>query len=220
MLGVHLKARAKAEPAADIAKRAEQVFTIATDGFNFESFRDMTFAMFAFYSTLHLESVLKDQGITYLNPQNPANIIKADLLDRFLTLQAVEFENAPAVLAEGASDDRLLSDFTVFRQKPFWRFKDGAYVCVDPAFVMEKLAEGTYWWVLDGLGPEDHQESKERRGQFSALWGYIFEDYVDGQLRYAHTGREDALRLHPYYVKPNEEAFDDVVIDGSDIVVI
>jgi len=220
MLGVHLKARAKAEPAVDIAKRAEQVFTIATDGFNFESFRDMTFAMFAFYSTLDLESVLKDQGITYLNPQNPKNIIKADILDRFLSLQAVEFEKTPAVLAEGASDDRLLSDFTVFRQKPFWRFKDGAYVCVDPAFLMEKLAEGTYWWVLDGLGPEDHQESKERRGQFSALWGYIFEDYVDEQLRYAHTGREDALRLHPYYVKPNEEAFDDVVIDGSDIVVI
>jgi hypothetical protein len=74
--------------------------------------------------------------------------------------------------------------------------------------------------VLDGLGPEDHQESKQRRGQFSALWGYIFEDYVDEQLRYAHIGREDTLRLHPYYVKPNEEAFDDVVIDGPDIVVI
>ena len=41
------------------------------------------------------------------------------------------------------------------------------------------------------VGPEDHQESKERRGQFSALWGYIFEDYVDEQLRYAHTGREE-----------------------------
>jgi len=220
MLGVHLKARMKAEPAADVAKRAEQVFTIATDGFNFESFRDMTFAMFAFYSTLDVESVLKDQGITYLDPQNPRNIIKADILDRFLALQAVEFEKAPAFLAEGASDDRLLSDFTVFRQKPFWKFRDGAYVCVDPAFLMDKLAEGTYWWVMDGLGPEDHQESKERRGQFSALWGYIFEDYVDEQLRYAHTGREDVLRLHPYYVKPNEEAFDDAVIGGSDIVVI
>jgi hypothetical protein len=85
---------------------------------------------------------------------------------------------------------------------------------------MDKLAEGTYWWVMDGLGPEHHQESKERRRQFSALWGYIFEDYIDEQLRYAHTRREDALHLHPHYVKPNEEAFDDVVIDGSDIVVI
>jgi hypothetical protein len=220
MLGVHLKARAKAEPAAEIAKRAEQVFTFATGGFNFESFRDMTFAMFAYYSTLDLESVLKNQGITYLNPQNPKNVIKAGILDPFLALQAVEFEQVPAFLAEGASDDRLLSDFTAFRQKPFWKFKDGAYLCVDPAFVMDKLAEGTYWWVMNGLGPEDHQESRERRGQFSALWGYIFEDYVDEQLRYAHTGREDALRLHPYYVTPNEEAFDDIVIDGSDIVVI
>lgn len=220
MLNVHLKARAKEGPAADIAKRAEQVFTIATDGFNFQSFRDMTFAMFAFYSTLDLEGVLKDQGITYLQPKNPKNIVKAEVLDRFLALLAVDFEKAPALLAEGASDDRLLSDFTVFRQKPFWKFKDGAYVCVDPAFLMEKLAEGTYWWVLDGLGPEDHQESKERRGQFSALWGYIFEDYVDEQLLYAHNGREDSLRVHPYYVKPNEEAFDDVVIEGSDLVVI
>jgi len=220
MLSVHLNTRAKEGPAAGIAKRAEQVFTIATNGFNFESFRDMTFAMFAFYSTLDLESVLKDQGITYLQPHNPKNIVKAEILDRFLALQAVEFEKAAAVLAEGASDDRLLSDFTIFRQKPFLRFKDGAYVCVDPAFVMEKLAEGTYWWVMEGLGPEDHEESKERRNQFSALWGYVFEDYVDEQLRYAHSGREDSLRLHPYYVKPNEEAFDDVVIDGSDLVVI
>ena len=220
MLSVHLNARAKEGPAADIAKRAEQVFAIATDGFDFQSFRDMTFAMFAFYSTLDLESVLKAQGITYLQPQNPKNIVKAEILDRFLALQAVEFEKAPTVLAEGASDDRLLSDFTVFRRKPFWKFKDGAYVCVDPAFLMEKLAEGTYWWVLDGLGPEDHQESKERRGRFSALWGYVFEDYVDEQLRYAHSGREDTLHVHPYYVKPNEEAFDDVVIEGSDLVVI
>lgn len=119
---------------------------------------------------------MKDQGITYLNPDNPKNIVKAEILDRFLSLQAVEFERVSAFLAEGASDDRLLSDVTTFRQKPFWKFKDGAYVCVDPAFLMDKLAEGTYWWVMDGLGPEDHQESKERRGQFSALWGYIFED--------------------------------------------
>jgi len=220
MLGVHLKARAQTTSGAEIAKRAEQVFTIATGGFNFESFRDLTFAMFAFYSALDLESVLRDQGITYLNPHNPKNIIKADILDRFLALQAVEFETVPAFLAEGASDDRLLSDFTPFRQRPFWNFKDGAYVCVDPAFLMEKLAEGTYWWVMDGLGPETHAESKARRGQFSALWGYIFEDYVDEQLRYAHAERDDALRVHPYYADPNEEAFDDIVIDGSDVVVI
>ena len=199
---MHLKARAKTDPAAEIAKRAEQVFTFATGGSNFESFRDLTFAMFAYYSTLDLESVLKDQGITYLSPQNPKNVIKAEILDRFLASQAVEFEKAPAFLAEGASDDRLLSDFTALRQKPFWRFKDGAYLCVDPAFLMDKLGEGTYWWVMDGLGPENHPDSKKRRGQFSALYGHIFEDYVDEQLRYAHSGREDALHLHPYYIKP------------------
>lgn len=220
MLGVHLKARAQAGPAREIARRAEQVFTIATGGFNFESFRDLTFAMFAFYSSLDLKSVLRDQGITYLNPSNPENIVKKEILDPFLSLQAVAFEKAPEFLADGASDDRLLSDFTPFKQKPFWRFKDGAYLCVDPAFLMDKLAEGTYWWVMDGLGPATHAESKERRGQFSSLWGYVFEDYVDEQLRYAHSGREDALRTHPYYVAPNEEAFDDIVVDGSDLVVI
>ena len=84
--GVHLNARAKTEPAAEIAKRAEQVFTFATGGFNFESFKDMTFAMFACYSTLDLTNVLKDQGITHLSPNNPKNIIKAELLDQFLSL--------------------------------------------------------------------------------------------------------------------------------------
>jgi hypothetical protein len=46
MPGVHLAARAGGEPAAAIAKSAEQVFTIATNGFDCESFRDVTFAMF------------------------------------------------------------------------------------------------------------------------------------------------------------------------------
>lgn len=220
MLTVHLKERAKGESAAEIANRAEQVFTIATNGFNFESFRDLMFAMFAFYSTLDLQSVLKDQGITYLNPQDPRNIINADILERFLAQQAISFADVPAFLAHGGSDDHLLSDFTAFRQKPFWKFTNGHYLCVDPAFLMDKLAEGTYWWVLDGLGPEDHEESKQRRGHFSALWGHIFEDYVGEQLHYAHTGRQDALHLHPYYVAPKEEAFDGVVIDGSDMVVI
>ena len=50
------------------------------------------------------------------------------------------------------------------------------YLCVDPAFLMDKLGDGTYSWVVDGLGPEEHPESNERRGQFSALYGYLFED--------------------------------------------
>jgi len=134
MLGVHLQARAHLE----IAKRAEQVFTFVTDGFNFESFRDMVFAMFAYYSTLNLESVLKDQGITYFNPKHAKNIVRADILERFLRLLSVDIEEVPAFLAAGASDDcldRLLSDFTAFREKAFWKFKDDSYLCVDPAFL-------------------------------------------------------------------------------------
>jgi hypothetical protein len=45
MLGVHLPRRAGGEPASQVARRAEQVFTFETNGFNFQSFRDMTFAM-------------------------------------------------------------------------------------------------------------------------------------------------------------------------------
>lgn len=220
MLGVHLKNRATKEPGAAIAERAEHVFASTTNGLSFESFRDLTFAMFAFNSGLDLEAVLKDQGVTYLNPKNPKNVIGEEILERFLALQSVEFEKVAAFLASGLPDDRLLSDFTQFRQRPFWKFPDGAHLCVDPAFVMDKLAEGTYWWVMEGLGPETDPESRRRRGDFSSLWGYIFEDYVNEQLRYAHAGREGALREHPYYIKPNEEAFDDVVVEGSDIIVI
>lgn len=219
MLGAYLKARAGAGLAAEIAARAERVFTIAT-GFNFESFRDVAFAMFAYYVGLDLEAVLKDQSATYFYPYGPKHVIKAEILDAFLALQSVEFEGVPSFLSAGASDDRLLTDFTAFRRKPFWKFKDGAYLCVDPAFLMEQLAEGTYWWVMDGLGPEAHEESRQRRDQFSSLWGYLFEDHIDDLLSYAHGGREDMLGLHPFYAKPSEEAFDDVVLDRSDIVAI
>src|SRR3954453_3975376 len=144
MLDVHLSRRAVGEPASQVARRAEQVFTFETNGFNFQSFRDMTFAMFAYYSTLDLKAVLQDQSITYFNPKHSSKGVKPELLDKFLALQAVDFADVPAFLAKDAADDRLLSDFTAFRQKPFWRFPDSAYVCIDPAFLMDKLAEGTY----------------------------------------------------------------------------
>jgi hypothetical protein len=219
MLGVHLPRRARGEPASQVARRAEQVFTFETNGFNFKSFRDMTFAMFAYYSTLDLKAVLQDQSITYFNPKHSSKVVKPELLDKFLALQAVDFADVPAFLAKDAADDRLLSDFTAFRQKPFWRFPDSAYLCIDPAFLMDKLAEGTYWWVMDGLGPRDDPASDEHRENFASLWGYIFEDYVDEQLAYAHESREHLLHPHPYYVK-GDEAFDDIVSEGGDLVVI
>jgi hypothetical protein len=219
MLDAHLSRRASSGSASEIAKRAERVFTFETNGFNFQSFRDLTFAMFAYYSSLDLTAVLRDQSITYLNPKYSSKVVKAELLDTFLVLQALDFADVPAFLAKGAADDRLLSDFTAFRQKPFWRFPNGAYLCVDPAFLMDKLAEGTYWWVMDGLGPRDDTASDEHREQFASLWGYIFEDYVDEQLAYAHAGSEDSFVPHPYYVKPGEEAFDQIVLVGTDVVV-
>src|SRR5207249_3343379 len=76
MLGVHLQRRAKGEPALEIAKHAEQVFTFETNGFNFQSFRDMTFAIFAYYSTLDLKAVLEDQSITYFNPKHSSKVVK------------------------------------------------------------------------------------------------------------------------------------------------
>ena len=216
LLSVHLPRHLNTES----AQRAEQVFTFVTNGFSFESFRDMTFAMFAYYSTLDLETVLKDQGITYLNPHNPASAVNAEILEKFLGLMSVDIDHVPAFLADGVPDERLLLDFTRFRERPFWRFRDGAYLCIDAAFVMEKLAEGAYWWLMEGQGPKDDPESDERRGQFSALWGYLFEDYVDEHLRHAHNGREEALHPHPFYSRPNEEAFDDVVVEGTDFVAI
>lgn len=221
ILAVHLPNRvSKGGDVADTARRAEQVFTFQTDGFNFESFRDMTFATFLFYSGLSLEAVMRDQAITYLNTGHPDNVIGRDTLEKFLGLQAVDFEEVGPLLAEDASDERLLSDFTVFRQKPFWRFGEGRYLCVDPGFLMDKLAEGTYWWVMAGLGPEGHAESRERRGQFSALWGYLFEDYTEELLAYAHSTTKNFLFHRPHYVKPNEEAFDGLLIAGNDMVAI
>ena len=74
MLGVHLPRRARGGGAAlEIAKYAEQVITFETNGSNFQSFRDMTFAMFAYYSTPGLKAVLQDQSITYFNPKHSSS---------------------------------------------------------------------------------------------------------------------------------------------------
>jgi len=213
ILRIFLHQRAMQPTESEIARHAEQVFAFVTQGFNFESFRDLSFALLSYYWLLDLPSVLKDQGNTYFNPRRPDHIIRTEILERYLSLISVDVADAPAYWSRGASDDRLLTDFSAFREKPFIKFGDESYLCIDPAFLMEKLAEGTYSWILNGL-------DAGRVRQFGALWGYLFEDYVDHLLDYAYEGREQQLTKHPYYENPQEEAFDGLVLEGTEMVAI
>jgi len=213
ILGTFLRQRAAQPTESEIARHCEQIFAFVTQGFNFESFRDLSFALLSYYWFLDLPSVLKDQGVTYFNPLRSEHVVRSELLERYLSLVSVDIQDAPAYWARDAADDRLLSDFTVFRDRPFIRFGPESYLCIDPAFLMEKLAEGTYSWILNGL---DHGRVR----QFGALWGYLFEDYVDSVLDYAFEGRNDGLIKHPFYEAPNEEAFDSVVKEDNALVVL
>ena len=65
-----------------------------------------------YQTTLDLKAVLQDQSITYLIPKHSSKMVKPELLDKFLGLQAVDFVDLPAFLAKDGADDRLLSDFT------------------------------------------------------------------------------------------------------------
>jgi hypothetical protein len=115
----------------------------------------------------------------------------------------------------------LLLDTMPFRRRPIWRVSRQHYLCVDPNFIVEKLAAGFYWAVNAAL------DSDESRYDSSSLWGTLVERYVVEVLRHAVPTTTSSLIAaptqlvpNPFYLVPREEAFDAVVLEGTHAVVI
>jgi hypothetical protein len=131
-------------------------------------------------------------------------------MNKLLNLVSIPFSDVPGVVGE-ADDPRLLIDFTPFRQNPVWKFAENNYLCVEPAFLQEKLSSGVYWAIMNALDPETGDE-------FSRIWGRTFE------LRLFETlesfTRVGAVHRSPRYLDTWDEAFDAIVDLGDRLIVI
>lgn len=194
------------------AANLERLFVFLTNGFDFQAYQDMTFGLFSYCRALPTNSLGAFQRQAFLNPHGAGSIVAGELFEQFLTNITVQMEDLPGEFRGCLDERRLLLDLTSFRARPVWRFSGNRYLCIDPCFVVEKLASGFYWAVNRAL------DTEERRYQFSSLWGLLFQDYVCEMLRHAvPPGR---LIESPFYDAPREEAFDAVVLDGCDAVVL
>ena len=124
---------------------------------------------------------------------------------------AVDFDELPGSVGRIKDERTLMLNLTAFRTRPIWRFSANSYLCVDPCLLVEKLASGFYWTVNAAL------DTDKRRLQFSQLWGTLFEEHVLEMLR--HAVPPHRLAEHVSYDAPCDEAFDAVVLDGTNAIV-
>jgi hypothetical protein len=210
MLGPALSKVAISSP---LARNVERIFVFMT-GLNFDAFRDMTYAVFAKYAAIPVESFFAEQGLAHINPYNEDNAVSARYLNRFLSRLSVSFGEVPGLVEQAYAAPRFLFDFTAFRQFPIWRYGDDNYMCVDPVFLLERLGAGFYWSIMDGL------DSDERRREFSGIWGLLFQDYALDILRAIYPPGSGILVPEPYFERPNEEAFDALLDFGASVIPI
>ena len=207
MLGGILKGRQR----IPLARELEQLFVFLTRGFSFDAFRDMLFGIFSYFQAASTTSLEQFRQHAFFNPNAASNPVSGPLFEQFLSNLAVDFDELPGTVGRIRDERTLILDLTAFRARPIWRFSPNSYLCVDPCFLVEKLASGFYWTVNAAL------DTDERRLQFSRLWGTLFEEHVLEMLR--HAVPPHRLAEHVSYDAPREEAFDAVVLDGTNAIV-
>jgi len=129
-------------------------------------------------------------------------------MDLFLGTVSCSFEELTnAVLADSLSDPRF--DLVPFRAKPMFEVSKGNFACIDPAFLLEKMAAGVFWLICDKL-------PRDKRNDLFNAWGRLFEYYVDWLFR-GMSERPTAFFSFPAW-ENGEESFDGVFLKESLLV--
>ncbi|MEK7994087.1 MAG: hypothetical protein AAB403_09815 [Planctomycetota bacterium] len=215
MLSEHLANRAD----MPLASQLEQLFVFLSNGFSFEAFQSFMFGVFSYFQALPTDNLPRFQRDAFLNPYAPGNVISGPLFEQFLANLSIDAAAVPSAMP-GIDDERaLLLDHVFIRKFPMWRFSPKHYLCVDPCFVIDKLAAGFYWAVNKALDTGTATETKKRTYYFSSLWGVLFEDHVNRMLRHAVPPESGRLIENPFYDDPHVEAFDAVVLEDANAIV-
>jgi hypothetical protein len=222
----------------DGAHHLERLFVFLTQGLGFDAYRDVIFSLLAYTQSLSTTSIGDFQARCFINPHGPDSVFSGPLLEQFLTNVCLDLSRVPDEVGDIRDERHLLLDTLVFRKYPVWRATPERYLCFDPYFLVEKLSVGFYWAVnralgSEGPGPEPQvttvkdPDRKKRTHDFSSLWGLLTEDHVCNVLRYSArydevspAERPVTVIEKPHYLMPQEEAFDVVLLDGTNAVVL
>jgi hypothetical protein len=104
-------------------------------------------------------------------------------------------------------------DFAIFREKPLLELHGDYLLCLDPAFLLEKLGAGIFWTIVNSFG-----EKKDRDFAFQSF-GYLFEFYVDRIMQQIYPP-VSGLFLSFSKFQDGQEAFDGMVCLGEHLIVL
>lgn len=199
----------------ELARHLDRLFVVLTGGLSLETYRDLTFGLWAYCQSLSTTSILDFQGRAFFNPHGGTPFISPVLYEQLFRNIALDIDALPTAIGPIRNERELLLDHTIFRRYPVWRHDPEHYLCIDSYLLADKLAAGLYWSINHAL-----ESDCSVTGDFSSLWGMLVEDHVLDVLDYAVAPTAARLVKNPRYEKKeDEEAFDAMVLDGRHAVV-
>jgi hypothetical protein len=188
-------------------------------GLSLERYRDLIFLTLLVYSVPDREQMLASPNLFLLSRSSSFQDCKIPKreIKRYLKCVSAGLAELRTLLMEQKKQFPSVKpqyNFVTFRTFPLVELEGESLICVDPAFLVEKLGAGVYHTIRDSMLS---QKNKERA---SSTFGYLFEDYVDRLMRDIYPLTSGRLISFPYFKRSGNEAFDGIVIfpDGHIIV--
>lgn len=194
-------------------ERLQQVAVFAT-GFSIRDWVDLTWMLFSYWAAVDFKELMKEKGRGYLDPAKPHEIISEPILRRALHGASIAFADLPARLRIEQFSPSTLFDLTPFRSRPLWAMPDGLFLCIDNAFLMERMGSHVFWSVMNAL------DTPERRKQFSSTWGNAFEDYCLQRIGRIFAGKQWWYAQNLKNPNNNEEISDAIAVRKTTAVLI
>lgn len=101
--------------------------------------------------------------------------------------------------------------FLPFKKYPLARISENKYIPLDINFILEKISNGIFWIINDGL-------PREERSQFHTFWGKLFETYFIYLFKEVGLLHKGLFISKPCFDGTNHEVADGILNHGEDLI--
>lgn len=200
------KLRSGKEPYFDIPRKFEDL-----TGVNLLTFQSLLFGSLTKFREFDFQQHSADPRNYGLNRGWFAKTkISPDVVDRFLDLVS---DTPEGFAAEFAKSDWGSSDFTPFRNKPFFRDGDVLFL-LDFAFLAEKFEAAPFWIVHNSLTANADKE------ELHSFWGRVFERYCCDILLDACKAGINSVQESPIFERRADGQLCDAIVCCDDAVAL
>jgi hypothetical protein len=174
----------------------KEVFVHQT-GLELDTYVDMIFGLLAYYLTHQSSDFANNPSKLLLNPDTFFQNASAFDVQKFFEMELGTIEDAAHSLSRPSV---LVSqhDFIAFRKKPLLGLTQTAAICINPAFLQEKVDTGLFWSIFNSL-----KHKSDRDALFEA-WGLIFEQYITWLMSEPFEGKPERFVPFPRFEDNND----------------